>query len=64
VEHGRKRKSKYPPYHEETYKAYFAAIRHLGIEAECVEPDPINTGGTRDTEKGAKLHWAIYEALN
>jgi hypothetical protein len=57
------RKPKYPPYHADAYKAYFAVIKHLGIEDECVEPCPFNKGGTRDTEKGAKLHWAIYEAL-
>lgn len=60
VERGRE---KYPPYRHDVYRTYFAVIKHLKIYDECVEPCPINKGGTRDTEKGAKLHWAIYNAL-
>jgi hypothetical protein len=51
------------PYQRDAYVAYFAAIRALGIEHECVEPNPFNPGGTRDTEKGATLYKAIYEAI-
>lgn len=58
------RGKKYPPYREDVYKAYFAVIRHLGIYDECIEPCPINRGGTKDTEKGLQLHWAIYKALS
>lgn len=64
VESGIRKKKGYPPYREDVYVAYFAVIKHLKIYDDCVEPDPFNTGGSRDTEKGAQLHWAIYEALN
>jgi len=63
VERGKNIKRLQTPYHPESYRAYFAVIKHLCIEHECVEPDPFNKGGTRDTEKGAKLYRVIYETL-
>ncbi len=52
------------PYEEKALRAYFAAIRHLGIYDECVVPSEINKSGTRNTEKGHALYTAIYKAIN
>ncbi len=52
------------PYEEKAYLAYFAAIKHLGIYDDCVVPDELNPGGTKDTEKGHALYTEIYKAVN
>jgi len=41
---------------------YFAVINHLDIESECVEDDD-DTGGTRNTEKGADLYYLIENII-
>ncbi len=63
VERGKNKSRMHTPYTHEAYRVYFAVIRELDIENECIEPDPFNKGGIRDTEKGAKLYRKIYEAL-
>lgn len=44
-------------------RIYFNVIAQLGIESECIEPDPDNEGGTRNTEKGRDLYFTIEETL-
>ena len=46
------------------HKVFESVVAELGIESECIELDPDSTdGGTRDTEYGNKLYWAIEDAI-
>ena len=46
------------------HNVFTSVVEELGIETECIEADPDSTdGGTRDTEYGNKLYWAIEDAI-
>jgi hypothetical protein len=46
------------------HKVFVSVVTELGIESRCIEPDPDSLyGGTRDTEYGNKLYWAIEDTI-
>ena len=44
-------------------KIYFNVIDTLNVRDKCVEDDPNNKGGTRNTELGKELYWGIESIL-
>ena len=44
---------------------YWAVVREIApdTDKEYIEPDPDNIGGTRNTEKGQALYFAIEQEL-
>jgi hypothetical protein len=44
---------------------YWAVVREISpdTDREYIEPDPDNIGGTRNTEKGQALYFAIEQEL-
>ncbi|MFY8159721.1 MAG: hypothetical protein ACOVNU_00185 [Candidatus Kapaibacteriota bacterium] len=44
-------------------KVYFDIVNYLGISYKCVEDDPENPQGTRNTEYGEDLYYSIEEAI-
>jgi hypothetical protein len=44
---------------------YWAVVREIAPDSdkEYIEPDPENIGGTRNTEKGQALYFAIEQEL-
>ena len=44
---------------------YWAVVQEISPESdtEYIEPDPDNIGGTRNTEKGQALYFAIEQEL-
>ena len=44
---------------------YWAVVQEIAPESdkEYIEPDPDNIGGTRNTEKGQALYFAIEQEL-
>lgn len=46
------------------HAVFVSVVTELGIKSKCIELDPDSTdGGTRDTEYGNKLYWAIEDAI-
>ena len=41
---------------------YWRVVEGLGIEDQCVEDD-LETGGTKNTQKGINLYWTIEQAI-
>jgi len=44
-------------------KIYFDIRDILDIHDKCIEPDPENKEGTRNTELGKELYWSIESIL-
>lgn len=44
-------------------KVYFKVVETLDMEQKCIENDPDNEGGTRNTEQGAALYFSIESAI-
>lgn len=46
-----------------TQEVYFDIVDHFGIAKECIEHDPENQDGTRNTEYGENLYNLIEYAV-
>ena len=44
-------------------RVYWRVIDQLNIEHKCIEVDPENPEGTRNTEMGIDLYYAIESAI-
>ena len=51
--------------HDMADAVYWAVVQAIAPESdkEYIEPDPDNIGGTRNTEKGQALYFAIEQEL-